>query len=75
MGEPVTVTLSVGGMHCGSCGLLVDDALEELDGVERAETDVRRGRTVVRAHLDATSVGDMVAAVAEAGYAAAPEGG
>ena len=29
------------------CGLLIDDAVEDLEGVERCETDSRRGRTVV----------------------------
>ena len=68
-----TVVLTVTGMHCASCGMLVDEALEELVGVERADTDSRRGRTVVRADLALTSVGEMVAAVGEAGYTAVPE--
>ncbi|WP_262007903.1 heavy-metal-associated domain-containing protein [Streptomyces sp. FIT100] len=42
------VTLLVEGMHCTSCGLLIDDELEEGDGVRSSTTDVRTRRTVVR---------------------------
>lgn len=73
MGDPVTLAFAVTGMHCASCGLLIDDALEDLSGVERSETDSRRGRTVVRADLAATSAAEIVAAIAVAGYTAAPE--
>ncbi|MCX5582936.1 heavy-metal-associated domain-containing protein [Streptomyces erythrochromogenes] len=41
------VVLLVEGMHCGSCGLLIDDELEELPGVRSAATDARTGRSVV----------------------------
>jgi len=29
-----TITLSVGGMHCKSCEMLIADALEDLSGVK-----------------------------------------
>lgn len=73
MGELLTLAFAVTGMHCASCGLLIDDALEDLPGVERSETDSRRGRTIVRADLSATTSSEIVAAIAEAGYTAAPE--
>lgn len=65
-----TVSLRVDGMHCASCGLLIDDALEDLTGVTRSETSLREGRTIV--HLDPAmcSPDQLVAAVAEAGYTA-----
>lgn len=68
-----TVVFTVTGMHCSSCGILVDETLEELPGVERAETDTRRGRTVVRADLAVISVGQMVAAIGDTGYTAVQE--
>ena len=74
-GDAVTLILEVGGMHCPSCGLLIDDAIEELPGVASSATDVRAGRTVVRltdgATLDASTV---IATIAELGYAAVPAG-
>ncbi len=74
MGELVDIAFEVSGMHCASCGLLIDEALEALQGVERSETDTRRGRTVVRADLAACSVDDLVSAIVDSGYAATLEG-
>ena len=67
-----TASLAIGGMHCSSCALLIDDVLEDLPGVTSARTDARREMATVR--YDAASVGldDMVAAVVEAGYTAEP---
>jgi len=64
-----TVTLAIEGMHCASCSLLVDDCMEDVQGVHSSATDLRRGRAVVQVDDD---VADelLVAAVAEAGYAA-----
>lgn len=75
MGGPATLTFAVTGMHCASCGLLIDGAVEELDGVDRSQTDSRRGRTVVRADPSVATVGAIVAAIAEAGYGAEPTTG
>ncbi|MFJ7272245.1 cation transporter [Streptomyces sp. NPDC099050] len=60
---------TVTGMHCDSCGLLIDDEVEELAGVVASATSVRRGRTVVDADrpLDPAAV---IAAIASAGYRA-----
>ncbi|MFF5757423.1 heavy-metal-associated domain-containing protein [Streptomyces longwoodensis] len=49
------MVLQIEGMHCSSCGLLIDDELEEVPGVRSARTDIRKGRSVVRledANLD-----------------------
>ncbi|MFD7782248.1 heavy-metal-associated domain-containing protein [Streptomyces nojiriensis] len=60
---------AVTGMHCNSCGLLIDDEVEELPGVTSSTTDVRKERTIV--DLTAPIEPDaIVAAIAEAGYEA-----
>jgi copper chaperone len=44
------LVLSVEGMHCGSCGLTIDDAVEDVEdvpGVARATTSFRTGLTEV----------------------------
>ncbi|MCX5404048.1 heavy-metal-associated domain-containing protein [Streptomyces sp. NBC_00335] len=56
------VVLLIEGMHCGSCGLLIDDELEELAQVRSAATDVRAGRSVVV--LEEGSDSDTAALVA-----------
>ena len=70
------VVLEVEGMHCSSCGLSIDDELEEVPGVRSARTDVRSGRSTIR--LEETVTVDteaLVAAVQRAGdYTARPVG-
>ncbi|MEH1128211.1 heavy-metal-associated domain-containing protein [Micromonospora sp. CPCC 206061] len=71
MGQTVaTLTFTVDGMHCASCGMLIDDALEELDGVTASTTTLRTGRA--RVDLDPSRCGaeEVIAAIAEAGYTA-----
>lgn len=63
-------TFTVTGMHCASCGMLIDETLEdEVAGVRRAETSVRRGRTVVETE-PGVSPEALAAAIAGAGYEA-----
>jgi copper chaperone CopZ len=64
-------TFRVDGMHCGSCALLIDDALVDLDGVVATETSSRAARTVVRLDVTRCAAADVVAAIAELGYRAA----
>ncbi|WP_327432908.1 heavy-metal-associated domain-containing protein [Streptomyces sp. NBC_01236] len=62
------VVLQVEGMHCSSCGLLIDDELEEIPGVRSASTDVRTGRTTIRLEDGAAvDTAVLVAAVKQAG--------
>ncbi|MCX4782422.1 cation transporter [Streptomyces sp. NBC_01264] len=60
---------TVTGMHCNSCGLLIDDEVEELAGVVASATSLRTGRTVVDTDrpVDPAAV---IAAIASAGYPA-----
>lgn len=62
-----TVRFDVAGMHCASCGLLIDDCLLDVDGVLDARTDVRSGRCEVTAE-DSVPVEALLGAIAEAGY-------
>ncbi|MFE6843835.1 heavy-metal-associated domain-containing protein [Streptomyces sp. NPDC057686] len=62
---------AVTGMHCNSCGLLIDDGIEELPGVTSSTTDVRTERTVVEL-TGPVPAERIVAAIAEAGYSGTP---
>ena len=62
-----TVTVEITGMHCASCGILVDDCMEDVDGVVTAQTDLRSGRCVAVV-ADSVSDAQVLAAVVEAGY-------
>ncbi|PZS08857.1 MAG: heavy metal transporter [Acidimicrobiales bacterium] len=63
-----TITLLVDGMHCSSCGLLIDDALEDVAGVITAQTNVRTSTTTVVLDTDTGSVGAVAAAITALGY-------
>lgn len=62
----------VSGMHCASCGLLVDETLADLAGVLSSTTDVASGRTVVHFDSGVLAIADLAAAIAEIGYKASP---
>lgn len=68
MGGRTTLTFAVTGMHCASCGLLIDDAVEDLDGVDSCQTDSRRGRATVRADPAVITVEAIAGAITDAGY-------
>lgn len=73
MAAAVALAFKVSGMHCASCGLLIDEALEDLPGVARSTTDPRAGRAVVQVDLNTTSVDEILAAISATGYEATPE--
>ena len=65
-----THVFEVSGMHCGSCALLVDDALEDLPGVLSTQTTVKQGRATVQLDPSRSSPDDVVRAIEELGYQA-----
>lgn len=65
-------TLIVTGMHCASCGLLIDETLEELPGVVSSSTDLRRKTTTVEYDPTQTSLSAIAAEIGSLGYAASP---
>lgn len=72
MSEPAVTTavFDIIGMHCASCGILIDETVEELPGVRSSHTDVRRNRTTVRYDPDGMTPARIAAAIAETGYEA-----
>ena len=70
MDDTRTYTFIVSGMHCASCGMLIDDALEEIPGVQRSQTSVRAGRTVVHTEPTGPEPRNLAAAITSAGYTA-----
>lgn len=64
--------LRVGGMHCSSCGMLIDDALEDLPGVVSASTNARRQRTRVEFDPSATDLDAITRTITELGYTVEP---
>lgn len=73
MADTRTVTLRTTGMHCGSCAMLIDMTLGDLQGVEEVKTDYTSGVTSVTYDADSLSEHDLVVAVRSAGYDATVE--
>lgn len=62
-----TITIDITGMHCGSCGVLVDDCMEDVPGVRRSQTSVKTGQCTAVVDDDVDTAA-LLAAVTEAGY-------
>lgn len=67
MRASATATFVVRGMHCASCGMLIDEVVEDLAGVVASATSVRRGRTVVTYDPERSTVAEIAAAIVTAG--------
>ncbi len=65
-----TTTLKVSGMTCGHCVKSVTDALEDVDGVTRADVDLQGGRATVEYDESRTTPRALADAVSEEGYQA-----
>lgn len=65
-------TLVVTGMHCASCGLLIDETMEELPGVVSSSTDLRRETTTVEYDPAQTTLTTIAAEIVGLGYTARP---
>jgi copper chaperone len=67
MGQSTTYTFAIDGMHCASCGMLIDDAVEDLPGVTTSTTNLRKQRSVVTVDPTVCSPEQVIAAIAGAG--------
>jgi copper chaperone len=66
-----TLELTISGMHCGSCALLIDDVLADLPGVLTSATSSKTQRSSVT-HDQRTTPAEIAATITELGYDATP---
>lgn len=66
-----TLELAVGGMHCGSCALLIDDALTDLPGILTATTSSKNGVSTIT-HDHHTNPQQIITTIEALGYRATP---
>jgi copper chaperone len=71
-GVTATARLRVKGMHCGSCGILIDEALEGIPGVRSSDTDARSGSCTVEFDPRATGLAQITAEITALGYTVEP---
>lgn len=62
-----TVKFKVNGMHCGSCEMLIVDALNEM-GVERAEANHKKGTVTVTFDEKKIRPDDIMKTIRKEGY-------
>jgi Cu2+-exporting ATPase len=70
---PEPRSLKVTGMNCQSCVRHVKQALEGVEGVERADVDLEAGRATVVLDATIATPEKLIAAVRDAGYEAVNE--
>lgn len=58
------------GMHCASCAMLIDGALEDLPGVKSASASYARQIVEVEYDENKVSETEILSAVEDAGYTA-----
>jgi copper chaperone CopZ len=63
-----SITFIVPTVHCRSCKLNIEEALEELDGVAGSDVDVDAKRVTVTYDPAAVDRATINAAIEEAGY-------
>ncbi len=68
--EGVEVKLTIAGMHCVSCPMLIDETLEELPGVTSSKTNYARGETTVQIDTARINHQALVDAIKPLGYSA-----
>ncbi|WP_265109317.1 heavy metal translocating P-type ATPase [Halosolutus halophilus] len=65
--------LEITGMSCATCSGSVEDALDDLDGVESASANYATDEGTVEYDPEAVSLAEIYAAIESAGYEAAAE--
>ena len=63
-----TVRLKLSGMHCPSCAMNVDGALEEIEGVKEARTSYAKAETVLTVDETAVDMEKVKREVVNLGY-------
>jgi len=64
----VTSQLNTTGMHCGSCAMLIDMTVGDLEGVESVSTDYATGATTVMYDSETLALDGIIQAIRSVGY-------
>lgn len=64
------VTLKLNGMHCTSCSVLIDTALEELPGVRSSKTSYADQKVDVEFDQNQVTISDIISNIKKEGYEA-----
>ena len=62
------IKLTVEGMHCPSCEILIGDELKELNGVKNIEIDHKSNSVNVKFDQSKTNKHDIIEVIKKEGY-------
>lgn len=71
MSKIIRNKLKIDGMHCSSCAMNIDFDLEDLDGVQKAQTNYARQITEVEYDPDQINSEMIIQTIKKTGYKAA----
>ena len=63
-----TVTLFVPSVHCHACKLNIEEALDELAGVDGSNVDLATRSVTLTYDPDAVDLAEIIEAIEDAGY-------
>ena len=63
-----TVTLPVPSVHCHACKLNIEEALDELDGVDSSSVDLPTRSVTLTYDPDVVELPEITEAIEDAGY-------
>lgn len=63
-----TLECAIGGMHCSSCAMNIDGALEDLPGVVTSDTSYAKAKTTVTYDESQVRLEKIKAAIEAEGY-------
>ena len=64
--------LQINGMHCTSCAMNIDFDLEDLEGVEKAQTSYAKQQTEVEFDEEKINEETIIKTIKNTGYTAIP---
>jgi copper chaperone CopZ len=62
------ITWKIEGMHCTSCAMNIDGALEETKGVITANTSYAKSQVTIEYDPEHISIGDLEKVIKKEGY-------
>lgn len=68
------ISLKISGMHCTSCSMNIDGALEDMSGILEAKTNYASSVTNVRFNPEKIKITDITAEIKKLGYSASKIG-
>ncbi|MDO8537599.1 MAG: heavy-metal-associated domain-containing protein [archaeon] len=61
-------TLKLKGMHCNACEMLIDDALQEIQGVSKVKSSLKTNSVEVEFDESKVKISDLKKAIEKEGY-------